>query len=105
MSVTEITLQGKYPTGTTGTVTAVASTHLVDTSTSMIYPSVTYTGTIDTSGNVSIIVPATDDSTTEPENVTYRITEKVNGAPVNIYDISVPHAAPGGIIQLASVDA
>jgi hypothetical protein len=49
------------------------------------------------------VLPATTDPTTSPQGVTYRVTEFIEGASQNVYEIEVPHTAVGGTVDLGEL--
>lgn len=105
MSFTTIHLQATYLNNATpcvGQVTVVASAAMQDTSNNNVEPPISVTVGLDNTGSISIPVIATDDSTTQPTGVTYLITEQIRGSAQRSYSIAVPHASPGGNLNLAT---
>jgi hypothetical protein len=64
--------------------------------------------TLDSSGNLSQVLPANNDPTTTPANSNYLVTFMLNGASGQMesgdeYSITVPYNAPGGTVDLGTL--
>ena len=99
MAFTTITVTGTYlqadnSTPATGNVTFLASTTMTDSSNDQIVAPTFVTGTLNGAGTFSVSLTATDDSTTQPTGVTYEVTENIDGAGQNKYNIAVPVNLP-----------
>lgn len=68
-----------------------------------IVPQVEVVATLDATGAISLVLPATDDPDWSQVGLTYKVTERITGAPVRTYYIQVPAASPGGTVDLADV--
>ena len=108
MAFTQITVTGTYlqsdgSTPATGEVTFVASNTMTDSSNNQVVSPTRITGTLNASGSISVVLTATDDSTTQPTGTTYEVTERIYGSSENKYNITVPSAATAGTMDLADV--
>lgn len=108
MAFTTITVTGTYKeadgtTAASGNVTFIASTTMTDSSNNQIIAPTLATGTLNGSGAISVSLTATDDSTTQPTGVTYEVTENINGAGQNKYNIAIPASSVGGTLDLADI--
>ncbi len=108
MAFTTITVTGTYKqadgtTAASGNVTFIASTTMTDSSNNQIIAPTLTTGTLNGSGTFSVSLTATDDSTTSPTGVTYEVTENIDGAGQNKYNINVPQNSVGGALDLADI--
>lgn len=56
---------------------------------------------IDSTGNISLQLAATDDTTTQPLGTLYLVTENIVGAPTRNYYMALPKAVP--IVNTASM--
>jgi hypothetical protein len=103
IAVTGTFLQADNSTPATGNVSFIASTSMTDSSNNQIIAPTLVTATLNGSGSISVNLTATTDSTTSPTGVTYEVTENINGAGQNKYNIAVPHNQPGATLDLADV--
>ena len=108
MAFTTITVTGTYlqadnSTPATGNVTFIAATTMTDSSNNQIVAPTLVTGTLNGSGTFSVSLTATDDSTTQPTGVTYEVTENIDGAGQNKYNIAVPQNSSSATLDLADV--
>ena len=108
MAFTTITVTGTYlqadnSTPATGNVTFLASTTMTDSSNDQIVAPTFVTGTLNGAGTFSVSLTATDDSTTQPTGVTYEVTENIDGAGQNKYNIAVPENSIAGTLDLADI--
>ncbi len=97
MSFTSVTVTGTYlgpdnVTPATGAVEFRLSHAMHDGSGNTIRTGQLKRAVLDGSGQISVVLAATDDSTTLPIGVTYQVTEKIDGAPARSYDIEVPNS-------------
>lgn len=58
---------------------------------------------LDSSGALSVALPATDDPATVPQGRMYTVTERIAGAREETYTVSVPSASAGQSIDLGSL--
>lgn len=104
MAFTEITVSFKYQnmdlSAAAGSVSFSRTTEITDGTT--ILPVVPIMVTLDGTGSGSVVLAANDDSTTTPTGSGYMVTERIVGAPVRTYKITLTHTTPGGAINLAS---
>ena len=103
---TPITIRGTYlrPDGTpeAGAITFDSATFVRHgASDDVIAPGV-LTATLDPAGEVTLIVPATDDPAWSPVGWTYRVTVQLSGVRLQ-FDAAVPHDTPGGILDLSEL--
>ena len=108
MAFTTITVTGTYKqsdgtTAASGNVTFLAATTMTDSSNNQIVAPTLVTGTLNGSGTFSVSLTATNDSTTQPTGVTYEVTENIDGAGQNKYNIEIPYNSPGAALDLADV--
>lgn len=61
--------------------------------------------TLDGNGEFSIVLPANNDSGTVPSGVGYEVTERIRGAALNKYFISIDKNAISGAVDLADLVA
>lgn len=61
------------------------------------------TVTLNASGQLSVPLVANDDTDTTPQGSQYVVIERVTSASNREYTVSVPHAAPGGTVDLAAL--
>jgi hypothetical protein len=105
MSFTQVILLAHYsqdgPNPVSGRVLASLSGEISD-GTQTLQPDVTESWQIDANGNIAAIIPSTEDSTTTPQGVVWKITELIDGAPANVYGVSVPNT---GATLLSGVGA
>lgn len=107
MSFTKVIVTGTYlrPDGATpctGTVEFTPSSVMQDSSTNEIIEPARAFIDLDAQGSISIALVATDDATTSPTGVTYRVIERITGAPLRVYSIVV-HAAAAPSVDLADL--
>lgn len=108
MAFTPITITGQYlETGTgnpkDGRVTFLATAPMRQASIDQTIAPTEVTATLSASGSFSITLYATNDVDTEPQGVTYEVTERIRGAALNKYFISIDKDSPGGTLDLADV--
>lgn len=85
-----------------GYVTFKRSQSIQDAATNTISPNDIRTAHLNSSGNISINLEATNDAGTAPANTTYKVTEHINGAKRS-YSIQVLTADVAAGIELADV--
>ena len=107
MAFTTITVTGTFLTAggaaASGNVTFVASATMSDSLSNQTVVPTMVTGTLNSSGALSVALTATDDATTQPTGVTYEVTENITGAGQNKYNIEVPASSVGGTLDLADI--
>ena len=101
ITVTGTFLQADSVTAASGNVTFIAATTMQDSSNNQIIAPTLVTGTLNSSGTFSVSLTATDDATTQPTGVTYEVTENIDGAGQNKYNIEVPENSLNGTLDLA----
>jgi len=102
---TWLTFKNVPATGNVTFTTSPALQALVDSSANQIVIPVKLGATLDGSGHISVVVPATDDPDLTPSGFTYVVTETITdatGGP-RVYEITVPLASAGGTLDLADV--
>lgn len=108
MAFTPITVTGQFvETGTgnprQGRITFLATAPMRQASTNTTIAPTEITVTLSASGSFSVSLYATNDVQTEPKGVTYEVTERIKGAALNKYFISIDKDAIGGTIDLADL--
>lgn len=108
MAFTPITVTGQYlETGTgaprEGRVTFLATAPMRQASTNTTIAPTEITATLSASGSFTVSLYATNDTDTEPKGVTYEVTERIKGAALNKYFISLDKDAIGGTVDLADL--
>lgn len=93
MAFEQVTVTGTYVRAdgeaAAGTVEFVLSSALQDAATDEIRPPVPMTATLDEAGAISISLVSTLTEGIEPQGATYRVTERIVGAPARTYNIAV----------------
>lgn len=74
-----------------------------DASTNPLTATLNGSGQISVNSTVGIVLIANDDTTTQPTGSTWVVTENITGSPSRTYDVVIPHAAPGGTIDLSQL--
>ena len=108
MAFTSITVTGSYKkadgtTAASGNVTFLATNTMTDSSNNNIVAPTLVTGTLNGSGAISVTLTATDDTTTQPTGTTYEVTENIDEAGQNKYNIEVPYNSSGSTLDLADI--
>lgn len=108
MAFTSITVTGSYKkadgtTAASGNVTFLATNTMTDSSNNNIVAPTLVTGTLNNSGAISVTLTATDDTTTQPTGTTYEVTENIDEAGQNKYNIEVPYNSSGSTLDLADI--
>jgi len=108
MAFTPITVTGTYlESGSgepaSGRISFLLTSPMRQPSTNTTISPSQVTATLDENGEFSVILYATNDSGTVPQGVTYEVTERLRGAALNKYFISIDKDAPGGAVDLADL--
>lgn len=103
IAVTGTYLQADNSTAATGNVSFIASTSMTDASNNQIVAPTLVTATLNGSGSFSLNLTATDDTTTSPSGVTYEVTENIDLAGQNKYNIEIAFNSPGLTLDLADI--
>jgi hypothetical protein len=108
MAFTPITLVGTYLEASgapaSGTVQFELSQAMEDSTDDKIVGIEVFTCVMSSTGKISQVLYANDDSTTVPVGTSYLVTETFEPSHVvRQYSISVPHTAPGGVLDLSTV--
>jgi hypothetical protein len=108
VAFTPITITGQYlETGTglprEGRVTFLATAPMRQASINQTISPTEITATLSASGSFSVVLYATNDTATEPKGVTYEVTERIKGAALNKYFISLDKDAVAGTVDLADL--
>lgn len=107
MAFTPITVTAEYlsPSGTpmSGKVTFMLTSTMRQPSVNKSIAPVEITKTLDGSGLISATLYATNDTDTVPTGVTYEVTERIRGAALNKYFISIDKNAINGAVDLADL--
>lgn len=108
MAFTPIVVTGTYLETGTGTpregrVTFLATAPMRQASTNTTIAPTEITVTLSASGSFSVSLYATNDTETEPQGVTYEVTERIRGAALNKYFISIDKNAVNGTVDLADL--
>ena len=111
MTLTAITVTGTFtrPDGTamTGTGTATLSHRLVN-GTTVIEPTpipfmLSSTGTVVNLSGLPLVLDANDDAATAPVGSFYTFTLTLDDAPLDPFDVFIPHTAAGGTVDLSTL--
>lgn len=108
MAFTPVVVTGTYLETGTGTpqegrVTFLATAPMRQASTNQTIFPTEITATLSASGSFSVTLYATNDTDTEPKGVTYEVTERIKGAALNKYFISIDSNAIAGTVDLADL--
>jgi hypothetical protein len=108
MAFTPVTVTGQYlETGTgeprEGRVTFLLSSPMRQASINTTISPTEVTAVLSASGSFSVVLYATNDDDTEPKGVTYEVTERIRGAALNKYFISIDKDSIGGAVDLADL--
>ena len=108
MAFTQVVVTGTYLENGTGApqqgrVTFLATAPMRQASINQTISPTEITATLSASGSFSVTLYATNDTDTEPKGVTYEVTERIKGAALNKYFISLDKDAIGGTVDLADL--
>ena len=108
MAFTPITVTGEFlESGTgepqTGRVTFIATAPMRQASGNITISPTEITAQLSASGTFSVSLYATNDTGTRPQGVTYEVTERIRGAALNKYFISIDKDAVSGTVDLADL--
>jgi len=108
MALTTVTVTGTYiKTGTglphAGTVRFMLTAPMRDAETNFIVSPEEIRVTLNNQGSFSVNLYATNDLTVEPKGVTYEVTERLVGASLHKYFVSIDRNAIDGVVQLADI--
>jgi len=107
MSFTSITVTGTYedPVGdpAEGRVTFKLTSTMRQPEGNLTIVPTDAVATLDGNGEFSIVLPANNDTGTVPTGVTYEVTERIRGAALNKYFISIDKDAINGTVDLADL--
>ena len=107
MAFTPITVTAEYlsPVGTpmSGKVTFMLTSTMRQPSANKSIAPVEIIKTLNGSGQISATLYATNDTDTVPTGVTYEVTERIRGAALNKYFISIDKNAVNGAVDLADL--
>lgn len=108
MAFTPVTVTGQYlETGTgeprEGRVTFLLSAPMRQASINTTISPTEVSASLSASGTFSVVLYANNDTDTEPKGVTYEVTERIKGAALNKYFISIDKDAIDGAVDLADL--
>ena len=107
MAFTPITVTGEFQSGSgepeAGRVTFLATAPMRQASENITISPTEITAQLSASGTFSVSLYATNDTGTEPKGVTYEVTERIRGAALNKYFISIDKNAINGAVDLADL--
>jgi hypothetical protein len=108
MAFTSITVTGTYlSSGTgnpaTGRVIFLLTSSMRQSSENITIPPTEISAVLDGNGSFSVELYATNDIGTTPQGVTYEVTERIRGAGINKYFISIDKNAINGTVDLADL--
>ena len=107
MSFTSITVTGTYedPIGdpAEGRVTFKLTSTMRQPEGNLTIVPTDVVATLDGNGEFSIVLPANNDTGTVPTGVAYEVTERIRGAALNKYFISIDKDAISGTVDLADL--
>jgi hypothetical protein len=103
---TLVTVQGTYlkldGTAETGSVRFESQTFARHSASDDVVSPGALTATLDASGDVTLVVPATDDPAWSPVGWTYRVTMQLSGVRRE-FDAAIPYDTPGGVLDLSDL--
>ena len=107
MAFTPITVTGEFQSGSgepeAGRVTFLATAPMRQASENITISPTEITAQLSESGTFSVSLYATNDTGTEPKGLTYEVTERIRGAALNKYFISIDKDAILGTVDLADL--
>ena len=108
MAFTPITITGEFlETGTgsprSGRITFLATSPMRQPEENITIAPTEVTATLSPTGTFSVVLYATNDVGTTPQGVTYEVTERIRGAALNKYFISLDKDAVAGTVDLADL--
>lgn len=107
MAFTPITVTGEFLSATgeagSGRITFLATSTMRQPAENITVAPTEVTATLSASGTFSVVLYATNDTGTVPQGVTYEVTERIRGASLNKYFISIDKDAIGGVVDLADL--
>jgi len=107
MAFTPITVTGEFLSATgeagSGRITFLATSTMRQPAENITVAPTEVTATLSASGTFSVVLYATNDTGTVPQGVTYEVTERIRGASLNKYFISLDKDAIGGTVDLADL--
>jgi len=108
MAFTSITVTGEFlETGTgvphEGRVTFLATSPMRQPEDNITISPTEITAELSASGTFSVSLYATNDTDTVPQGVTYEVTERIRGAALNKYFISIDKDSPSATVDLADL--
>lgn len=107
MAFTTVTVTGHFQDtegdAASGRVTFMLTHPMRDAEANLTITPSLVTATLSASGTFSVDLFATNDDTTEPTGVAYEVTERITGAPVNKYFVSIDKDAINGTVDLADL--
>jgi len=107
MAFTPITVTGELLSSTgepgIGRVTFLATSAMRQPAENTTIVPTEITATLSASGSFSVVLYATNDTGTVPQGVSYEVTERVRGAALNKYFISIDKNAINGTVDLADL--
>ncbi len=60
--------------------------------------------TLSGAGTISQVLSANDDTGTTPTDAQWVVIENITGASHREYNVTIPHTAPGGTVDLSTLD-
>jgi|GEM_PF-1942216 len=107
MAFTPVIVTGEFLSATgeagSGRVTFLATSAMRQPAENITIAPTEVTATLSASGTFSVTLYATNDTGTVPQGVTYEVTERVRGAALNKYFVSIDKDAIGGTVDLADL--
>lgn len=108
MAFTQIVVTGQFlETGTAapqeGRVTFLATAPMRQASTNTTISPTEVSASLSASGTFSVVLFATNDPETQPQGVTYEVTERIRGAALSRYFIAIDRDAIAGTVDLADL--
>lgn len=108
MAFTQIVVTGQFlETGTAapqeGRVTFLATAPMRQASTNTTISPTEVSASLSASGTFSVVLFATNDPETQPQGVTYEVTERIRGAALSKFFIAIDKDAIGGTVDLADL--
>lgn len=108
MAFTPIVVTGQFLESGTGApregrITFLATAPMRQAAINQTISPTEISASLSASGSFSVTLYATNDTDTEPKGVTYEVTERIRGAALNKYFISLDKDAIGGTVDLADL--
>jgi hypothetical protein len=102
-----ITLTGSYVNAdssyASGSLDFAPASFLVDAAGKQIIAPSMISVSLNNLGHFSVALPATDDPDINPTGWTYTVTERISGAPIRQFSMSLPSASAGSTLDMSAI--